>query len=89
MGLTLRTKFVDVATLGDGVSVATSSGTTKVNATVLTKNQRWTRDQVYIVGNNVIVPNGITLTIEAGTLVRYERHTRGQGVGAGSSCYAS
>ena len=77
-----QTKFVDVATLGDGVSVTTSSGTTKVNATVLTKNQRWTRDQVYIVGNNVIVPNGITLTIEPGTIVRYERHTRGQGSGA-------
>ena len=81
-GANAQTKFVDVATLGDGVSVVTSSGATKVNATVLTKNQRWTRDQVYIVGNNVIVPNGITLTIEAGTLVRFERHTRGQGTGA-------
>ena len=77
-----QTKFVDVATLGDGVSVATSSGTVKVNATVLTKNQTWTRDQVYIVGNNVIVPNGITLNIQAGTIVRFERHTRGQGSGA-------
>lgn len=73
--------FVDVATLGDGVSVATSSGTTKVNATVLTKNQRWTRDRVYVLGNNVIVPNNITLTIEPGTLVRAERHSRGQGTG--------
>jgi hypothetical protein len=77
-----QTKFVDVATLGDGVSVATSSGTVKVNATVLTKNQTWTRDQVYIVGNNVIIPNGITLNIQAGTIVRFERHTRGQGSGA-------
>ena len=81
-GANAQTKFVDVATLGDGVSVVTSSGAVKVNATVLTKNQRWTRDQVYIVGNNVIVPNGITLTIENGTLVRFERHTRGQGTGA-------
>ena len=77
-----QTRFIDVARLGDGVSVATSSGTVKVNATVLTKNQRWTRDRVYILANNVIVPNGITLTIEPGTLVRAEYPTVGQGVGA-------
>ena len=77
-----QTRFIDVAKLGDGVSVATSSGTVKVNATVLTKNQRWTRDRVYILANNVIVPNGITLTIEPGTLVRAEYPTVGQGVGA-------
>ena len=45
------TTFVDVATLGDGVSVVTSSGSVKVDATVLTKNQRWTRDRVYILAN--------------------------------------
>ncbi|NBV86674.1 MAG: hypothetical protein EBS01_10550 [Verrucomicrobia bacterium] len=76
------TTFVNVATLGDGVTVVTSSGSTKVNATVLTKNQRWTRDRVYILANNVIVPNGITLTIEPGTLIRAERHSRAQGSGA-------
>ena len=75
------TTFVDVATLGDGVDVVTSSGTVKVNATRLTKNQRWTRDRVYILANNVIVPNGITLTIEPGTLIRAEKHSRGQGTG--------
>ena len=69
--------FVDVANLGDGVSVLTSEGTVKVNATVLTKNQRWTRDRVYILANNVIVPNGVTLTIEPGTLVRAEYPTIG------------
>ena len=77
-----QTRFIDVAKLGDGVAVATSSGTVKVNATVLTKNQTWTRDRVYILANNVIVPNGITLTIEPGTLVRAEFPTVGQGVGA-------
>lgn len=76
------TTFVDVANLGDGVSVLTSEGTVKVNATVLTKNQRWTRDRVYILANNVIVPNGVTLTIEPGTLIRAELPTIGQGVGA-------
>ena len=77
-----QTRFIDVAKLGDGVSVATSSGTVKVNATVLTKNQRWTRDRVYILANNVIVPENVTLTIEPGTLIRAEYPTVGQGVGA-------
>jgi len=67
------TTFVDVATLGDGVTVATTGGNVKVDATVLTKNQRWTRDRVYILANNVIIPNGITLTVEAGTLIRAEQ----------------
>jgi len=70
---TKATTFVDVATLGDGVSVATTGGAVKVDATVLTKNQRWTRDRVYILANNVIIPSGITLTVEAGTLIRAEQ----------------
>ena len=76
------TTFVDVANLGEGVTVLSSGGTVKVNATVLSKNQRWTRDNVYILANNVIVPNGITLTIEPGTLIRAEQATIGQGSGA-------
>jgi hypothetical protein len=76
------TTFVDVANLGEGVDVITSGGTVKVNATVLTKNQRWTRDRVYILANNVIVPAGVTLTIEPGTLIRAEQSTVGQGSGA-------
>lgn len=79
--LAQTTTFVDVATLGDGVDVVTTGGTVKVNATRLTKNQRWTRDRVYILANNVIVPSGVTLTIEPGTLIRAERHSRGQGTG--------
>ena len=73
------TTFVDVATLGDGVAVATTTGTVKVDATVLTKNQRWTRDRVYILANNVIIPSGITLTVEAGTLIRAEQVWRQSG----------
>ena len=66
--------FVDVATLGDGVAVVQSGGTTtKVDATRLTVNQRWTRDRVYVLANNVFVPNGVTLTIEPGTLIRAEQ----------------
>jgi len=65
--------FVDVATLGDGATVVRSGGTTKVDATVLTKNQRWTRDRVYVLANNVFITNGVTLTIEPGTLIRAEQ----------------
>jgi len=72
--------FVDVATLGDGVRVQTGTGgTVKVDATVLTKSQTWTRDKVYILGRNIIVPSGVTLTIQAGTLIRGERPSKGQG----------
>ena len=68
--------FVDVATLGDGVLVVQSGGSTKVDATKLTRNQRWTRDRVYILANNVFVPNNVTLTIEPGTLIRSEQVNR-------------
>jgi hypothetical protein len=77
-----QTRFIDVAKLGQGASVVTSQGTVKVNATVLTQNQTWTRDRVYILANNVIVSNGVTLRIEPGTLIRSEFPTVGQGVGA-------
>ena len=45
--------FVDVSNLGEGVNVISSGGTVKVNATVLSKSQRWTRDRVYILANHV------------------------------------
>jgi len=83
------TTFVDVATLGDGVTVVTTGGTTKVDATVLTKNQRWTRDRVYILANNVIVPDNITLTIEPGTLIRAEQPWRASAANANPEAAAT
>ena len=73
--------FVDVSTSGaDYVRVENGVGSSSpVAATFLTKSQRWTRDKVYILARNVIVPNGITLTIEAGTLIRAERPTKNEG----------
>lgn len=68
--------FVDVATLGDGVTEITTTGSTKVPATKLTRNQRWTRDRVYILSQTIVVPDGVTLTIEPGTLIRAERTSR-------------
>ena len=72
--------FVDVATSGEFVSVQPGVGASvNVDATVLTKSQRWTKDKVYILARNVIVPTGVTLTIEPGTLIRAERPSKAQG----------
>ena len=72
--------FVDVATSGEYVTVATGTGgSVNVDATILTKSQRWTKDKVYLLERNVIVPSGVTLTIEPGTLLRGARPSKGQG----------
>jgi hypothetical protein len=81
--------FVDVATLGDGVSVVTGTGATvNVDATVLTKSQRWNKEKVYLLERNVIIPSGVTLTIEPGTLIRGARPSKGQG-GSGAEAALS
>ena len=70
------TTFVDVASLGSGVEVVTGTGTVRtVNAALISQNQRWTRDRVYILAANVIVKSGVTLVIEPGTLIRAERNS--------------
>ena len=72
--------FVDVATLGDGVGVVNGTGATvNVDATLLTKSQRWNKEKVYLIERNVIIPSGVTLTIEPGTLIRGARPSKGQG----------
>ncbi|MCF8257957.1 MAG: hypothetical protein K9J06_10395 [Flavobacteriales bacterium] len=38
----------------------------------LTADQTWTNDRIWVISGRVIVPNGITLTIEAGTIVKAE-----------------
>ena len=68
------TTFVDVSSLGSGVTVVTGTGSVRtVNAAVITQNQRWTRDRVYILSGNVIVAPEVTVVIEPGTLIRAER----------------
>jgi hypothetical protein len=55
------TTFVDVSSLGTGVDVITGTGAVRsVNAAVISVNQRWTRDRVYILSANVIVKSGVT-----------------------------
>lgn len=42
---------------------------------ILGSNATWTSDREYIVTGNILVPDGITLTIEAGTTVRFDPAT--------------
>jgi hypothetical protein len=68
--------FVNVSGLGSDLVVTTKTkGNVKVDTTILARSQRWTRDRVYILENNVIVPTGKTLTIEPGTIIRAARNT--------------
>ena len=66
------TVFVDVSTLGSDVIEEIGGNLTAVKATVLRTDFRMTRDKVYILSQNTIVPSGVTLEIEAGTLIRCE-----------------
>jgi hypothetical protein len=38
----------------------------------LTADETWTSDRIWVISGRVIVPNGITLTIEAGTIIKAE-----------------
>ena len=68
--------FVNVKDLGTDLVVNDDTkGSIPVNTTILARNQRWTRDRVYLLENNVIVPSGKTLIIEPGTIVRAARPT--------------
>ena len=37
---------------------------------VLSSNETWTADRVYFLQGRVVVPSGVTLTIEAGTIIK-------------------
>ncbi len=41
---------------------------------VLSGNTTWSKDYLYIVTSNVLVPNGVRLTIEPGTVIRFEQN---------------
>ena len=37
---------------------------------IITTNTTWTKDNIYFLNNKVVVENGVTLTIEAGTIIK-------------------
>lgn len=43
----------------------------------ITSNTSWTKDKIYLISGFVYVTNGATLTIEAGTLVKGDKSTKG------------
>ena len=71
------TVFVDVSTLGEGI-VDTIGGASvdRVSATIIKKDQTWTRDRVYVLSQNTFIDANVTLRIQPGTLIRCENAAR-------------
>jgi parallel beta-helix repeat protein len=65
-----------------GFKKAFSQDTIEVGGT-LTQNANWTAENIYIVTDNILVFEGITLTIEAGTTVKFDQG-RGLNIEGGS-----
>ena len=72
------TTFVDVSTLGAGIVDSFTGGTISngTEAKVISVDQRWTRDKVYLITQNTMIKSGVVLTIEPGTIVRFEKNVR-------------
>ena len=77
------TVFVDVSTLGEGITDTIGGATVdRASATVIKKDQTWTRDRVYVLSRNTFIDANVTLRIQPGTLIRCESEAR---VSPGSS----
>jgi len=48
-----------------------------VNAGTLAENTTWTKNNIYLLNGFVYVPDGITLTIDAGTVIRGDKTNKG------------
>ena len=71
------TVFVDVSTLGEGITDTIGGSTAlKSSATVIKKDMTWTRDRVYVLTQNTFIDANVTLRIQPGTLVRCESEAR-------------
>jgi hypothetical protein len=72
------TTFVDVSTLGTGIvdSFAGGAIANGTDASVISVDQRWTRDKVYLITKNTMIKSGVVVTIEPGTIVRFEKNVR-------------
>ena len=71
------TVFVDVSTLGEGITDTIGGATVdRASATVIKKDQTWTRDRVYVLSRNTFIDANVTLRIQPGTLIRCESEAR-------------
>lgn len=77
LGITLFatscTKKADIGTIEPPLN---SGNTTEVSGDIST-NTTWTADKIYLLKGFVYVTNGATLTIEAGTIVKGDKATKG------------
>ena len=56
---------------GGGTDTVSGSGCEEIAVTgSITANTTWTNDKVYVLNQKVVVDNGATLTIEAGTIIK-------------------
>ncbi|MFZ4723913.1 MAG: T9SS type A sorting domain-containing protein [Paludibacter sp.] len=58
-------------------STVYSATTVTIDASSITTDQTWTKDQVYLLNGWVYVRDGATLTIEAGTVIRGDKTNKG------------
>ena len=71
-----QTKFVYVSTIPGNRTSDNASSNMNGKITLISQDQRWTADKVYIVDKMVFVEEPAVLTIEPGTLVRFEANTK-------------
>lgn len=71
-------KFVYVSEIPGNI-VNNSSSVLQGKICLINQDQRWTADKVYIVDKMVFVEEPAVLTIEAGTIVRFEANTKSGG----------
>ena len=71
-----QTKFVYVSKIPGNRTSENASSNMNGKITLISTDQRWTADKVYIVDKMVFVEEPAVLTIEPGTLVRFEGNTK-------------
>lgn len=47
-----------------------TSSSSEIKSGMITADETWTNDKIYVLSNKVVVDNGVTLTIEAGTIIK-------------------
>jgi hypothetical protein len=62
--------FVNVGTTNGTNQTANATNAAITDGNLITTDQRWTRDNVYLLRRLIQVANGATLTIEPGTIIR-------------------
>ena len=67
---TAQAAFVNVGTANGTNQAANATNAAITDGNLIMADQRWTRDNVYILRRVIQVANGATLTIEPGTIIR-------------------